>query len=95
MPNDLAGYVRLSHQHVGQMVSNIVNEDYLYSDTYNMFNLRGGLLYKNYEVALYIDNLTNDDSATSKYDMDLFNVNTFRAFRLKPRTMGLTFRVDF
>ena len=95
MSNDLAGYVRLSHQHVGQMVSNINNADYLYSDTYNSFNLRGGLQYRNYEVALYIDNLLNNDAATSKYDMDLFNVNTFRAFRLKPRTMGLTFRVDF
>ena len=95
MPNDLAGYVRLGHQHVGQMVSNINNADYLNSDTYNTFNLRGGLQYENYEVALYVENLTNDDAATSKYDQDSFNINTFRAFRLKPRTMGLTFRVDF
>lgn len=95
MSNDLGGYVRLSHHHVGQMVSNINNADHLNSDTYNTFNLRGGLQYKNYEVTLYVDNLTNDDAATSKYDTDFFNVYTFRAFRLKPRTMGLTFRVDF
>ncbi|MDC1513278.1 TonB-dependent receptor [Porticoccaceae bacterium] len=95
MPNNLSGYVRLSHQHVGQMVSNINNADHLYSDTYNTFNLRSGLQYQNYELALYVENLTNDDAATSKYDQDIFNMNTFRAFRLKPRTMGLTLRVDF
>lgn len=95
LPNDLAGYIRLGHQHVGQMVTNIVNQDHLYSDTYNSFNLRAGLFYQNYEVALYVNNLTDNDAATSKYGLDFFNQNTFRAYRLKPRTMGLTFRVDF
>jgi len=97
LPNNLAGYIRLSHRHVGEVVSDIINEDHLYSDTYNTFDLRAGLLYENYEVALYVDNLANNDATTSRYNVgvDLDSWSTFRAYRLKPRTMGLTFRVDF
>lgn len=97
LPNNLAGYFRLSHRHVGEVVSDIINEDHLFSDTYNTFDLRAGLIYENYEVALYVDNLTNNDAITSRYNIgvDLDSWSTFRAYRLKPRTMGLTFRVDF
>jgi iron complex outermembrane receptor protein len=97
LPNNLAGYIRLSHRHVGEVVSDIVNQDHLFSDTYNAFDLRVGLLYENYEVTLYVDNLTNNDATTSRYNVgvDLDSWSTFRAYRLKPRTMGLTFRVDF
>ena len=93
--NGMSGYVRLGHNHVGEMVSNIVNTDSIYSDTYNVFNLRAGIYLNDYEVALYVENLGNNDAATSKYDPDLFNVFNARAYRLKPRTMGLTFRARF
>ena len=97
LPSNLAGYFRLSHRHVGEAVSDIINEDHLFSDTYNAFDLRAGLLYENYEVAVYVDNLTNNDAITSRYNVgvDLDSWSTFRAYRLKPRTIGLTFRVDF
>ena len=97
LPNDMAGYVYLSHRHVGEVVSDIVNEDHLFSDTYNTFDLRAGVFYQNYEVALYVDNLTNNDAVTSRYniEVDLDSWTTYRAFRLRPRTIGLTFRVDF
>ena len=95
LPNNLAGYIRLSHQHVGEMVSDIENADNLYSDTYNAFNLRAGVMIDNYEVALYADNLLNSDAVTSRYKLDADARTTFRAFRLRPRTIGLTFRVDF
>jgi outer membrane receptor protein involved in Fe transport len=49
----------------------------------------------NYEVALYVDNLTNNDAVTSRYDLNSDARTTFRAFRLRPRTIGITFRVDF
>ena len=49
----------------------------------------------NYEVALYAENLTNNDAVTSRYKLDTDARTTFRAFRLRPRTIGLTFRVDF
>jgi outer membrane receptor protein involved in Fe transport len=78
-------------------VSDIINEDHLFSDTYNTFDIRAGLFYENYEVAFYVDNVTNNDAVTSRYNtgVDLDSWTTFRAFRLVPRTMGLTFRVDF
>lgn len=95
LPKSMSGYLRISHRYVGEMVSNIVNADHLYSDTYNVFDLRAGLIFDRYEIALYVENLVDEDAATSKYDLDLFNVNTFRAYRLRPRTMGLTFRADF
>ena len=95
LPNNLAGYLRLTHLHVGEMVSDIENADNLYSDTYNAFNLRAGIMIDNYEVALYADNLLNNDAVTSRYKLDADARTTFRAFRLRPRTLGLTFRIDF
>jgi len=95
LPEDMSGYFRLSHRHVGKMVSSIDNADALNSDSYNIFGLRAGLLMGNYEVALYVDNLLDNDAITSRYDLDFDSWTTFRAFRLKPRTFGLNFRVDF
>lgn len=95
LPGDLSGYVRVSHRHVGEMVSNIENADVLNSDSYNTFGLRAGVFMGNYEVALYVDNLSNNDAVTSRYGQDFDSWTTFRAFRLKPRTFGLNFRVDF
>jgi len=92
---DLAGYVRLSHKYVGEMVSQIDNASEFYSDSYNMFDLRAGLYVGNYEVSLYVDNLLNNDAVTSRYDLGFSNWTTFKAYRLKPRTFGLSFRVDF
>ena len=95
LPSDMAGYIRLSHRYVGEMVSSIENSDDLYSDSYNTFDLRAGLLLSNYEVALYVENLANNDAVTSRYDLDVDSWTTFRAYRLKPRTFGLNFRIDF
>ena len=95
LPNELSGYLRLSHRFVGEMVSNINNADNLYSDSYNKFDLRTGLYFKNYEVALYVDNVLNNDAATSVYDSSSTNWKTFIAYRLMPRTFGLNVRVDF
>jgi iron complex outermembrane receptor protein len=95
LPHDMSAYLRISHNHVGEVVSSIENEEHLYSDTYNSFNLRTGLMVDNYEVALYVDNLTNNDAVTSRYDLNSDARTTFRAFRLRPRTIGITFRVDF
>ena len=92
---DLSGYVRLSHSYVDEMVSNIDNADNLYSDSYNRFDLRAGLYVGNYEVSLYVDNLSNNDAVTSRYDLGLSNWTTFKAFRLKPRTFGLNVRIAF
>jgi outer membrane receptor protein involved in Fe transport len=95
LPEDMSGYIRLSHNYVGEMVSDIDNSPELYSDSYNTFDVRAGLFVGNYEVSLYVENLANSDAVTSRYGKDLDSWVTFRAYRLKPRTFGLNFRIDF
>ena len=95
LPGDTSGYVRLGHRYVGEMVSSIDNADHLFSDSYNAFDLRAGLFVGNYEVTLYVNNLSNNDAVTSRYDLGIDSWTTFRAYRLQPRTFGLNFRVDF
>ncbi len=96
LPNNMSGYLRLSHRYSGDTVSLVGREtDDFLSDAYHLLNLRAGLYVDNYEVALYVNNLTNDDAATSVF-LDAVNVpGTARVVRLQPRTMGVTFRVDF
>lgn len=91
--NNASAYVRLSHRYVGELYSNIVNTPFSQIDPYNVFNARAGVEFGNYEVALYVENIANDDSITSR-DASVDPVVPY-AFRLRPRTVGVTLRADF
>ncbi|MFC3050286.1 TonB-dependent receptor [Kordiimonas pumila] len=95
LPNDMRGYMRLGHRYVGESVSNINNAPQLYSDKYNVFNARAGLMYGGYEIIVYVDNLTNNDARTSNFGVDAQNLFASRSYRLQPRTIGVTMRADF
>jgi iron complex outermembrane recepter protein len=90
--NDIAGQLLLSHRHAGEVYGDIdnTNPDTL-SDAYDVFDVRGSLTYQNYEVALYVENVLDNDAATLRLNTPFFDP----AYRLRPRTMGLTFRASF
>jgi len=93
-------YLRLSHRYVGGVISDINNHSpfAFESDSYNVFDARGGLSFGKYEVVLYMDNVANSDAAVSgTRDPSLSAEVTGGGYlyRLRPRTVGLTFRADF
>jgi len=91
---DLSGYVRLDHRYVSKIYSNITNIPEEESDTYNVFNLRAGVNFERYELAVFCNNLTNNDAAASR-QISYGGIPGYAAFRLRPRTIGVTIRADF
>lgn len=94
LPNDMTGYVRLSHRYVGESYSNIVNSDVDKSDSYHKLDLRAGVNFGQYEVAVYVDNLADEDAAAYRNTNAALGLAP-RAIYLQPRTVGMTFRADF
>jgi iron complex outermembrane receptor protein len=89
--DDVSGYIRLSHQFVSKVYGYIVNSPTVASDPYHKFDLRAGVIHGPYEVVAYVDNLTNNDAAVSRTSTPPYDY----AFRLRPRTVGLTLRASF
>ena len=89
--DDVSGYIRLSHQYVGKVYDYIVNTPTVETDTYNKFDLRAGISHGRYEFVAYVDNLTNNDAAVTRPKFPPYNY----AYRLRPRTVGVTFRASY
>lgn len=87
-----SAYVRLGHHYASRVYGEISNSPVTQSDVYNIFDLRGGVLYGRYEIAAFVDNLANNDAATGRAMIG--DVVPY-AFRLRPRTVGITFRAGF
>lgn len=90
--NGTPGYLRLSHQYVDNIYSDIDNSGSVESDSYHQFDARAGVDLGRYEFVAYVDNLTNNDAMLSR---QTFVVRDPYGYRLRPRTIGLTFRASF
>lgn len=89
---ELGGYLRLSHRYVGEVYGDINNEaPNTVSDSYNVYDVRAGLTYRQYEVSLFVDNVLDNDAATARAGLFFETL----AYRLRPRTIGLTVRASF
>lgn len=89
---DRSDYVRFGHRYVGELYSNANNQPFYKVDPYSVLDLRAGMQFSKYEIALYAENLTNRDSVTSA---DANAEVTPYKFRMRPRTLGMTFRANF
>ncbi len=89
--DDVSGYIRLSHQYVSKVYGYIVNSPFVASDPYNKFDLRAGIVHGHYEFVAYVDNLTNNDAAVTRVNTPPYDP----AYRLRPRTVGVTFRASY
>ncbi len=89
--DNVSGYIRLSHQYVTKSYGYIVNTPYDQSDPYSKFDLRAGIIHGRYEFIAYVDNLTNSDAAVTRPQDPPYDY----AYRLRPRTVGVTFRASY
>jgi iron complex outermembrane recepter protein len=86
------GFVRLSGQYVGSAYTDFDSQGLKFGN-YAVGNLRAGMKFPHLEVTAFVNNFANSSGLTSALDLSLFNVPT--AFRVRPRTVGLTLRADF
>ncbi len=69
----------------------------LVQDSYNWLNFRIGTRWQSgYEVALWIDNASDEDVVNSDPQLNLFNNDpSYQSYRQAPRSYGLTLRAEF
>ena len=91
------GYVRANANYLGDEWT-----DFAHSGTkfggFTTENLRAGINFGAYEVVTYIDNLSNSQGATGALDAQTAGpviLNNQEAFRIRPRTVGVTVRAKF
>ena len=70
----------------------------LKQDAYSWVNLRAGTRWNNYEVALWVDNLTDETVANFDAVVSLYaapNDGSYQSLLQNPRSYGVTFRVNY
>ena len=70
----------------------------LKQDAYNWVNLRAGTRWNNYEVALWVDNLTDETVVNFDAVVTLYAAPTdgsYQSLLQNPRSYGVTFRVNY
>jgi iron complex outermembrane recepter protein len=88
-------YIRVDDVYVGASYVDFTQVGSLKIGDYNLVNLRAGYRFKNYEVVLFSDNLFNSRGVENAVpDADLTGLTDW-AYRVKPRTIGLTFRAKY
>jgi iron complex outermembrane receptor protein len=85
-------YTRISGQYVGAAYTDFDSQGLKFGD-YAIANARLGLKLSNCEIIGFIDNFLNSDGRTAAQDETPFFVPT--AYRVRPRTVGVTLRADF
>lgn len=95
---DAQAYLRLTHRYVSSSPQSIQAIRGFNPGAYNKLDLRGGVEFGNYELALYVNNLTNSDAIVAGGGDGNPAVGVgYEAYvtRLRPRTVGAVFRADF
>lgn len=94
MDTQLESYIRFDARHVGEMERSLANDPLLRSDAYTVANLRAGIFFgTGNEVVLYMNNIFNASDAVTKQSAN--PSIAARAYRLKPREIGVSYRVHF
>jgi len=88
-------YIRLDDVYVGASYVDFTEVGSLKIGDYNLVNLRAGYKFHNYEVVLFSDNLFNSHGIENAVpDGDLTGLTDW-AYRVRPRTIGLTLRAKY
>ena len=88
-------YIRIDDTYVGSSYVDFIEDGSLEIGDYNLVNLRIGWRSDRYEVVAFGDNLFNSDGVVNAVpNADLIGL-TDAAFRVRPRTAGVTLRARF
>jgi outer membrane receptor protein involved in Fe transport len=90
-------YVRISDSYIGSEYTDFDRQGTHFGD-YNTVELRAGVYLGRFEVVAFARNLTNSDGAQSASDQTYVGpvvANPQLAYRIRPRTVGLTVRASF
>lgn len=88
-------YIRLDDVYVGASYVDFTEVGSLKIGDYNLVNLRAGYKFHNYEVVVFSDNLFNSHGINNAVpDGDLTGLTDW-AYRVRPRTVGLTLRAKY
>lgn len=86
-------FVRADDIYAGSSYSDFMKDGALKAGGYNLVNLRIGYRTRQFELVAYVDNLTNSDGIVSALsNADLLGADA--AFRVRRRTLGVTFRAN-
>ncbi|MEL7028685.1 MAG: TonB-dependent receptor, partial [Pseudomonadota bacterium] len=91
------GYVRADFSHVGESISRTVDADnFRIRPSYQILDVRGGLRSEQYEVSLFINNITDEravfgDNRTLAAEA----LGRQRVVTNRPRTIGVDLRANF
>jgi outer membrane receptor protein involved in Fe transport len=83
----VSGSLRAEHQYIGKELSDIDNQTATAYGDYSVFNLRLSAHMKDVELVLFGNNLANSHAVESAIDAN-------RLIPLRPRTVGLTLRLN-
>jgi iron complex outermembrane recepter protein len=90
-------YVRISDSYIGSEYTDFDRQGTRFGN-YNTVDLRAGVYLHHFEVVAFAKNLTNSDGAQSASDPTYVGpvvANPQLAYRIRPRTVGLTIRASF
>jgi iron complex outermembrane receptor protein len=94
---DEAAYIRASGQYIGSSYTDFASQGVRFGD-YAIVDLRAGIVHKNVEITIFARNLLDGDgkqSASPGGTVGPIIANAQYAYRIRPRTVGLTGRVAF
>ena len=91
-------YVRASGQYVGASYTDFDSKGIRFGD-YTTVDLRAGIVHNNLEATIFVRNLLDSEGKKSAAAQSLLQgiivSNAQRAWRVRPRTIGLTGRISF
>jgi len=91
-------YLRITDSYIGSEYTDFDRQGTRFGD-YNRVDIRAGLYFQNTELAVFAKNLTNSDGAQSASDKtyvgSIVPADPQLAYRIRPRTIGVTARASF
>lgn len=90
-----SGYIRIDDIYVGKSYTDFITDRSLRIGDYNLVNLRAAYNFGNFEVVLFSDNVFNSHGVVNAVpNGDLIRLTDW-AYRVHPRTIGVTFRAQY
>ena len=96
-PLNIPGFALINYRYVDESFRDFTrNNPNKFHESYSLVNARVGLVNEDWQVAVFVDNLTDEAPAVTNF-LSTFGpvASRERNFTLRPRTYGVTFRTDF
>ncbi len=96
LTDDIAGFVYAENVWVDERMTDVNNDPEKYDGSYNLVNVRAGLLFEPHETSLtlWARNLTDEEYTGTIADSPA-QTGRYNAYYNEPMTWGLTLRKDF